>query len=139
MALHQILTDILSFPATELTAGEAADVLGVVRQTITVAIQTGDIEATRRNFKGHGRQQRYRISKAALIRWLWDHTTGDRAILRAAMTQECPEILRALDPKLSGPAPDNIIPVATRRPKPRPVHLPHPDQLDLFQSTSSSS
>lgn len=97
LAHHATLEAILNFPADPLSAKEAGEVLGgFSASSLRHAAGAKRIEHTFANFRGKGagsgKSDRLRFSKAALIKWLWDHTSGDKAVLSAALDALCPEL-----------------------------------------------
>jgi DNA-binding transcriptional regulator GbsR (MarR family) len=106
---HAPLEAILRFPHDPMSADEAGQVLGRDGSTISMACRHGKIASTASNFKGKGNQRCYRIAKSNLIRWLWQNEQGDKAMLRAAMEQLCPRILKTLEPAHQ-PRPRNVLP-----------------------------
>lgn len=131
------LNSILDWPTADLTVGEASDLLALDRRTIGAWIQTGRIEASWIGGRGTGHKMHYRISKAALIKWLWDNTTSDRSMMRAVLETRAPKLLAVLD-RLStaatAPAPTPEAASGRRRRAAAPAApVWHPDQLALFQ------
>ncbi len=130
--IHNTLHLILTHPSADLTSCEVAEVLAVSKQTVTEAIRLGRLEAVRYNLKGRGEQWRYRVAKAALVKWLWEHTTGDRALLREALAARAPGLLAMLE------APRNLVPFENPKPEIRSPKLarrradPHGGHPDLF-------
>lgn len=97
-SLHATLEAIIRFPHDPLSADEAGLVLNRDGATISAACKSKQITTTAANFRGRCNQRSYRITKSNLIAWLWKNEQGDKAILRAAMQDLCPKILRALEP-----------------------------------------
>ena len=123
LSIHATLEEIIRFPHDPLSADEAGQVLGRDGATISAACKSGQITTTASNFRGRGNQRRYRITKSNLIAWLWKNEQGDRSILRAAMLDLCPKILRTLEPHAA----------AVKRPA-NVVDFDHPD---LFATPAS--
>lgn len=106
-----MLERIVFSPHDPLTSEEAADCLICDRRTINDACRLGKIESTKQNLRRHGSTRRYKITKAALIRWLWQNEGGDKQTLRAAMQELCPRILKTLEGRDQlKPKASNVIP-----------------------------
>jgi hypothetical protein len=97
MDLHETLDQILTHPTPELSPVEIAFILGVSRQSVTEAIRLDRMEGVKMTFREHGARERYRVTKSALVKWLWDHTTGDKSTLRAALAMKAPGLLAVLE------------------------------------------
>ena len=123
-SLHATLEAIVRYSADPLSTDEAGHLLGRDGTTISRACQRGQISATLSNFKGlRGAQgargyRGYRITKAHLIEWLWRSESGDKELLREAMRDLCPRILKALEAREA--------PAAAARPK-NVIAFDHPD------------
>lgn len=96
-SLHATLEAVVRFPHDPLTADEAGQVLGRAGSTISAACKEGMIIATSTNVKGRGNVKRYRITKSNLIIYLWQAESGDKEMLRAAMRDLCPRILKEIE------------------------------------------
>lgn len=136
MHLHPTLTAILSVPDDLLTSKQLAEALQAHESTIARAVQGGKIEGTKMNIRGNGATMRYRITKAAAIRWLWRSTNSDRTVLRAAIDAECPELLPFLDGSLQANAEAEAEAMRQASKRPRRGHalnlLPFDPSADLF-------
>lgn len=134
MKLHPTLAAILEFPADPLSCAELAGCLGMHEHTLQRAVNLNKIEATAVNIRGSGKKRSSRISKSSAIRFLYDHTSHDRAMLRAAIEAECPALL----PFLTGDAPRDAAAEAEalrskrRKPARGPNIIPFDPQHDLF-------
>lgn len=108
---HATLEAIIRFPRDPLSTDEAGQVLDRDGASISAACKDGRITSTAANFKGRGNQRSYRITKSNLIHWLWKNEQGDKAMLRAAMADICPRILKAIESH-GQPAkrPSNVLP-----------------------------
>lgn len=133
MQLHPTLTTILTLPADPVTSAELADAVGLHESTIARAVQAGKIEGLLINMRGHGKTMRYRITKAAAVRWLWNNTNQDRTLLRAAMETECPKLLKLIE---SQPVTNASEPEPKARPsraaKAHSNVIPFDERCDLF-------
>jgi DNA-binding transcriptional regulator GbsR (MarR family) len=127
MHLHDRLHNILTWSAPDLTAVEAADLLGLSRWTISASLKQGQMEGSVVRGKGRGNKQHYRIGKAALIKWMWDNTVGDRTMMRAELAKHAPEVLEVLE------AQPVVESKGKRRTGPARVEVWHPAQLALFE------
>jgi hypothetical protein len=132
--LHSTLTQILEHPQETLTASEVAGILGVHRSGICEALNKGDLEGLQHNFRGYSTRQHWKITKSALVAWIWRHTTGDKAVLRAALAHHAPLLLRSLE----SPLPRLIPFPQTHKPNKRYVTTTHPNQMDLFGSDTDA-
>jgi hypothetical protein len=94
---HATLEKVVYFPHDPLTSADAAECLGCHFGTINDACRLNKLEATKQNLRTHGGNRRYKITKAAIIRWLWENEGGDKQTLRAAMQELCPRILKTLE------------------------------------------
>jgi|GEM_PF-2484480 len=113
ISMHATLEKIVRYPHDPMTSAGAADCLGVHAKTVNDGVRLNKIEGTKQNLRRHGSSRRYRITKAALIRWLWQNEGGDKQTLRAAMEQLCPRILKSIDaeerPQTAKPKAANVI------------------------------
>lgn len=127
------LARLTAIPGThDLTADEAAEVLQVSRWTIERVVANGRLEAKRHPGRGRGRAMRLRIPRAALVRYLVQITSGDKAALLAAIAAQCPEYLRVAQGLGEAQAlPDNVIPMRRGRRRTGDPFAGHPD---LFAS-----
>lgn len=97
ISTHTTLEALVRFPRHTLRVSEAAEVLERDRATVSAACKHGDIPSRKDNFKGRGNRCTYTIQKSDLILWLWNNQSGDRSMLRAAMEELCPRVLRAIE------------------------------------------
>lgn len=125
---HATLEALLEHPASTLTCNEIAGIFGVHRFTVSCAVNAGKLEGMNINARGSNLAARYRIEKSAVVAWLWNQTTGDKASLRAALTARAPHLLRALEAK-AAPAATTTAPRAKAA---AATPLAHPD---LFGGT----
>lgn len=133
MHLHDRLHSILTWDRPDLTAVEAADLLGLSRWTISATLKAGAMEGSVVRGKGRGNKQHYRIGKAALIKWMWDNTVGDRTMMRAELAKHAPQVLAVLEAQGEAvPTVETKGAVKKRRPVAR-VESWHPAQLALFE------
>ena len=108
---HATLEKIVTFQFDPMTSADAAECLGCHYGTINDACRLGKIESTKQNLRRHGSTRRYKITKAALIRWLWLNEGGDKQTLRTAMQELCPRILKTLEGRDQlKPKASNVIP-----------------------------
>ena len=99
LSLHSQLEAILTFPQDPMTSAEAAEVLGGFNaSSLQGAARAGLIEATKVNFRGHGKRDRLRFTKAALLRLPWTRQDSQRETLRTAIDALCPHMWRVLEP-----------------------------------------
>lgn len=117
----------------DLTVSEAAHILARSEDTIQRAVNAGKLEAKRHSGRGRGVSPRISISRAALVAYLVRITTGDRAILLAAIEAQCPQYLAAAKTALrpsaeSAPSADADLP-ANAIPFPRPRRHGQRDHL----------
>lgn len=112
ISLHATLEKIVRFPHDPLTSSDAAECIGCHAKTINDGVRLNKIEGTKQNLRRHGSSRRYRITKAALIRWLWENEGGDKQTLRTAMEQLCPKILKSIEAseRPAKPKAPNILP-----------------------------
>jgi hypothetical protein len=129
VSLHSTLEAIVRFPHDPLSTDEAGHLIGRSGSAISKACQLKKITATMSNFRGeretYGARgyQGYRITKANLIEWLWRNESGDKALLREAMRDLCPRLLKALETRES--------PAASAKPK-NVIAFEHPDLFPQF-------
>lgn len=95
--IHPTVDAILDHPGVHLGTGEVAHIFGTTPVSISEALRTGRIEGHAPNYRGNGMLTRYRVTKHALLKYLWDTTTGDKALLRAALSERAPALLKALE------------------------------------------
>jgi hypothetical protein len=137
---HAQLEALIRFPHDPMTTAEMADVLGVHEKSVGRALLNKRMEGTMQNLGGRGKVMRYKVSKSAGVKWLWESAGGDKAVLKEAIDQLCPEMWRLLlkggEAKAGSgqedrPLPDNVIPMRGRRKPAAPQVFEHPD---LFQT-----
>ncbi|TXH18459.1 MAG: hypothetical protein E6R03_02070 [Hyphomicrobiaceae bacterium] len=122
LSLHPIIDAILDHHGETLTSTEIAHILGVAPTTISEGLRKGRIEGLSQNLRGGGALQRYQVTKAAIISYIWHTTTGDRTTLRAALSERAPKLLKSLE----APPPS---------PKAKPtVKDPYSNHPDLFSN-----
>lgn len=121
LSLHPIIDAILDHHGETLTSTEIAHILGVAPTTISEGLRKGRIEGLSQNLRGGGALQRYQVTKAAIISYLWRTTTGDKSTLRAALEERAPKLLKSLE-----------APPPTLKSKPATKIQPfnHPDLFD---------
>lgn len=117
LSTHAQIEAVIRFPNDPLSASEAGLCLGWSSTTIGAACRSGDLTANATNCKprstSRGNVKRYRITKANLIHWIWKNEQGDKTMLRAAMQDLCPKILKVIEaserPATARPKAANII------------------------------
>ena len=127
------LARLTAIPGThDLSIPEVAAVLQVSTDTVERAIHKGALEAKMHVGRGSGRVMRPRITRAALVRYLVQITSGDKAALLASIAAQCPEYLRVAQGLGESQAlPDNVIPMRRGRRRTGDPFAGHPD---LFAS-----
>ncbi len=132
MDFHETLDAILTHPTAELTPVEISYILGVSRQSVTEAIRLEKMEGVKYSFRCRGKRDQYRVTKSALVKWLWDHTTGDKSMLRAALAMKAPGLLAVLE------RPQNLVrfPAGKTQTSKTPTHPPQ-RYVHATHSTSS--
>lgn len=134
LPLSAAVLDVLALGHDMLTPIEAGRVIGRAHSTLSEACVSGDIEAHFTNSRGQKRKRRWCFSRAALLTYIWNNTTGDKALMRSALAQHAPDLLAHLEPHTSQtqPLPDNVIPISSGKRK-RPAHDPLAGNIgDLF-------
>lgn len=128
-SFHDRLHAVLQHPHKDATMQEVADLLGMERSSVNRAVRYGHLEAMKIMAGGCGKKCQLRITKAAIVKWMWDNTTGDRAVMRAELALHAPALLRLLETLHTAaalPPPANVLPF--QRPR-RARAVPH---VDLF-------
>ena len=139
------LTRLCAIPGhDDLTCAQVEDVLQLSSHSIQRLVSNGVIETKRHAGRGMGRKPRVRITRAAVVRYLVQHCSGDRAVILAAVRTQCPQYLpavadltgsKAADLSASASAqPSNVILMtgAKRPRKPTGPAPDHPGQMFLF-------
>ncbi len=121
LSLNSMVDAILDHHRETLTSTEIAFILEVNPTTVSEALRKGHIEGLSQNLRGGGAIKRYKVTKAAMIAYLWRTTTGDKSTLRAALEERAPKLLKSLE-----------APPPTLKSKPATKIQPfnHPDLFD---------
>ncbi len=114
---------LIAVPGThDLSLPEVAEVLQLSECTIARLCRKGRLENKRHNARGDGSKPRVRISRAAVVRYLVQSSTGNKEVILSAIAAQCPQYLPAVQGLTApaGPVPANVIPISsgrTRRPQ----------------------
>lgn len=99
---------LLSLPGKhDLSLKQVAEVLELSEKTVMLLIRRQLLEAKKHLGRGKGISTRHRISRAAVVRYLVNSSTGDRGAILAAIEEQCPQYLAAakasgLTPSMAG-------------------------------------
>ncbi len=110
LPLSAAVLDVLALGHDMLTPIEAGRVIGRAATTMSEACARGEIEAQSSCVRGRGSRKRWSFSRAALLAYIWKNTTGDKALMRAALQQHAPALLAHLEGAAPQVLPDNAIP-----------------------------
>lgn len=112
------ITRLLAIPGThDLSLPEVAEVLQYSECTVSRLCRKNRIEHKRVNARGDGSKPRVRISRAAVVRYLVQSSSGNRAVILSAIAAQCPQYLPAVQGLTTGPVPANVIPISSARPR----------------------
>lgn len=126
----------------DLSYDQVAHVMQVHQTTVARLVVGQKLESKRHHGRGTGKQSRVRISRAAVVRYLVRQSTADRAVIIAAIKEQCPQYLPAIADLVSGSAelPKNVIPMDGQpRQHRHKADEWHPGQLALFQEFPAAS
>lgn len=123
LPLSAYVDDIVDLGHDHLTPVEAGSITGRARNSISEACARGEIEAHFTCARGRGRKHRWTFTRAALLVYVWKNTSGDKALMREALTRRAPHLLAFLEPQPAQPAalPQNVIPISSARRATRPA------------------
>lgn len=134
------LTRLCAIPGNDdLDPKAVEDVLLLSRNSVQRLVSHNRIESKRCELRGDGSKSRVRIPRAAVVRYLVISSRGERAVILAAIKEQCPQYLPAVADLMPGAAalPANVIPMTGRKrakqPKPE-----HPGQLFLFPTQATA-
>lgn len=126
--------DLLAqIPQDLMSTAQAATCLSRSRQHVEQLIRTGQLEATAVTGRGTGRNMRYLVTKAAVLRYLVEHTTGDRSCLLASIASVFPQYLAVAQGAPMAPTAPNVIRMRSGMRRRAPI-TPAPAQGALYQS-----
>jgi len=125
------LTRLCAIPGNDdLTSFDLGHVLQVGRTAVGRMIKAEKIETKRPEARGNGSKSRVRIPRAAVVRYLVQHSRGERAVILAAIKAQCPQYLPAvadLLPAAAASLPSNVIPMHGRQRAKAAAQIDHPD------------
>ena len=152
LSLVPELEALLAFPYDKLAREEIASSIGWKVDTVTRAMDRGDMPCLVLNGPGEGRDKRpgacsarrksRRASKAAVIQWLWRNLRGDKGLWREHLRAAWPALLELLErdcpafqlvsPEPCAEAKKKIIPHPSAAKRREPVAFPDHPELRLL-------
>lgn len=108
--LDHAVQSILDYPHGILTAVEAAALTSRDRSLLSEACRRGLIEAHSSSVRGKGAKSHWQFSKAALIAYIWNNTSGSKSLIRAALAERAPKLLALLESESGADAPAAELP-----------------------------